>query len=287
MKIIVGKYSGFCNGVKNTVNKAFEELKNSNSKIYSIGEIVHNEVVVNELKEKGLIVCNSIDEIPDNSKMIIRAHGEKIDIYEEAKRKNIQLIDLTCGKVKLIHNRILNKNNCFVIIIGKKNHPETIAHKSYSKFSYVVESFSDIACTYEKYLTSGIKDVYVIAQTTFNGDLFDQLVEEIKSVFPNDILIDKTICNTTSIRQNETKEIASKSCKMIIIGGINSSNTKELEVIARNYCKHVYLIQTKDDLDSNLFDENDVVGIMAGASTPESIINDVIDYLQKIKKNIQ
>ena len=281
MEIILGKYSGFCNGVKYTVDKA-REILNGNETIYSLGDIVHNEVVIDELKKKGLIVKKVIDEIPNNSKVIIRAHGESIDVYKKAKDKNIKLIDLTCGKVKLIHNKILNKENSYVIIIGKANHPETIAHKSYSDTSFVIERFNDINEAYNNYLNSGKKLVYIVAQTTFNSDLFDELVNKIKEVFSTVIEVDKTICNATSIRQEETKEIAKVVNKMIIIGGKNSSNTKELEMVAKNYCSKCYLIQTKDDLNEEMFNYSDKVGITAGASTPEIVINDVVNYIESI-----
>ena len=279
MEIIVGKYSGFCNGVKNTVNKTIEELNNNS--IYSLGDIVHNEVVINDLKEKGLMVKDSIDDIPNDSKVIIRAHGESIDVYQKAKEKNIKLIDLTCGRVKLIHNKILSKKNSFVIIIGKKNHPETIAHKSYSKNSYVIENLDDINGVYDSYLTSGKESVYVVAQTTYNSELFDKIVNKLKEIFSN-IEIDKTICNATSIRQNETMEIAKYSDKVIVIGGKNSSNTKELEMVAKKYCDNVYLVQTVYDLDKDMFDKDDVVGVVAGASTPDNLIQEVVKFLENI-----
>lgn len=281
MEIIVGKYSGFCNGAKNAVNKTREAL--NNNKYYSVGDIVHNEEVINDLKDKGLTVCDSIDDIPDNSRVIVRAHGEKIEFYRLAKKKNLEILDLTCGRVKLVHNKILTKKNNYVIIIGKKNHPETIAHKSYSDNSCVVENYSDINNSYKEFLDSGKNDVYIVAQTTFNGDLFDELVEEIKKIFVNaNISIDKTICNATSIRQAEAKEIASQVDKMIVIGGKNSSNTRELAVEASKYCKNVYLISTKNELVNTMFNEDDIVGITAGASTPDESINDVIAYLESL-----
>ncbi len=281
MEIIVGKYSGFCNGAKNAVNKTIEELNGDS--FFSTGDIVHNEEVIKELKERGLIVKDDISLIPDNSKVIIRAHGEGIEFYKEAKKKNLHLVDLTCGRVKLVHNKILSKKNSFVIIIGKKNHPETIAHKSYSENSFVIESIDDINEAYKGYLNSGKKDVYIVAQTTFNNDLFEKIVEEIKKVFVNvEIMVDKTICNATSIRQQEAREIASNVDKMIVIGGKNSSNTKELAIEASKCCKVVYLISTKDELSIDMFDKSDVVGITAGASTPEKSIKDVVEYLESL-----
>lgn len=279
MEIIIGKYAGFCNGAKNAVIKTNEVLNGSD--IYSIGEIVHNEEVVKYLKNKGLIVMNSIKDIPNNAKLIVRAHGEGIELYQEAKKRNINIVDLTCGRVKLIHNKILSKKDSFILIIGKKNHPETIAHKTYSKTSYVIENESDIEEAYTKYLSSGKDRVYVVAQTTFNTELFNELVNKIKITFGN-IEVENTICNATNIRQQEARKIASQVDKMIVIGGKNSSNTEELAKEAGKYCSVVYLIQTKDDINKDMFNKDDVVGITAGASTPNSSINDVVDYLESI-----
>lgn len=280
MEIIIGKFAGFCNGAKNAVDKTNEALNGKN--LYSVGEIIHNEEVVKYLKKRGLIVKENINEIPDDSKVIIRAHGETIDFYKEAKKKNLNIVDLTCNKVKLIHDKILENKDKFIIIIGKKNHPEVIAHKTYSNTCFVIESFDDIIDAYKAYLSSNKNLVYVVSQTTFNSELFDELTNKIKEVFNIDILIDKTICNATAIRQKEAREIASRVDKMIVVGGKNSSNTKELAKEAEKYCKKVYLIVTKDELNKDMFNKDDIVGITAGASTPDTSINDVIVYLESL-----
>ncbi len=285
MNIIVGNYSGFCNGVKYTVTKTKEELDKYKS-LYSLGEIVHNEEVVNDLKQRGLIVKDSINDIPNDAIVIIRAHGEPLKTYEIAKKKNIQLIDLTCGKVKVIHNKILNKKkDFFILIIGKKDHPETIAHHSYSDNSYVIEDISDIDESYRMFKKSKLNGVYIVAQTTFNNLKFDEIISKIKDVYKNvELQVDNTICNTTALRQEEVNKISKEVNKMIIIGGKNSSNTKELVVVAKEHCNDVYLIQTCDDLDKNWFNDDDIVGITAGASTPKEIIDDVVNYLKTIYK---
>lgn len=286
MEIIVGKYSGFCNGAKNAVNKTIEVLNGDN--FYSIGDIVHNEEVINELKRRGLIVKESIDDIPNKAKVVIRAHGEGMGFYQIAKKKNFDVIDLTCGRVKIIHNKILSKKNNFVIIIGKKNHPETIAHKSYSDFSYVIEDPNDIIKAYQTFLASGKEKIYIVAQTTFNETLFNTIVTEIKKVFNAvDIEVDKTICNATQIRQAEARAIASQVDKMIVIGGKNSSNTRELAIEAGKCCKIVYLIQTKEDLNEDMFNKDDIIGITAGASTPYNSIQEVVNYLSNLYKYIK
>ena len=283
MEIIVGKFAGFCNGAKNAVVKTNETLNGDS--VYSVGDIIHNEEVVKYLKDRGLIVKESITEIPDNSKTIIRAHGETLKFYEEAKKKNLTIVDLTCDKVKLIHDKISENKDKFIIIIGKKTHPEVIAHKTYSNSCFVIESFDDITDVYKAYLSSNKNLVYVVSQTTFNSELFDELICKIKEVFNANILVDKTICNATAIRQKEAREIASKVDKMIVIGGKNSSNTKELATEASKYCKEVYLIVNKDELTKDMFNKDDVVGITAGASTPKESIDDVIVYLESIYNN--
>ncbi len=288
MEIIVGKYSGFCNGVKKCVLSTLEELKKDNH-IYSLGDVVHNEDVIEKLKKEGLVVINNVDKIPDYSKVIIRAHGESLSTYKKLKEKHADIIDLTCGKVALIHAKILkHKNQNFIIIIGKKNHPETIAHHSFSENSYVIEGVDDIKDAYHNYQQSGLKSVYILAQTTFNEKLFQKLVEDINHVF-NDVVInvDNTICNATVIRQKEVENIASMVNQMIIIGGKNSSNTHELAVLAKKYCENVYLIQNYQDLNPDVFHEDDVIGIEAGASTPQSVIDDVVKYLDSIYKKVK
>ena len=279
MEIIVGKYSGFCNGVNYTINEANRLLK-EHSTIYSLGNLVHNKIVMDNLINKGLIVKNSIDEIPNQAKVIIRAHGEPVETYQKAKDKEIEIYDLTCGKVKLIHNKILQKkDDYFVIVIGKKTHPETIAHATYSDNSFVVEDDIDIKEALDKFNKSDLKKIYIVVQTTFNRDKFDWLCNEIKKNFNTEILIDDTICNATFLRQEEAKEIAKSVDKMIVIGDKNSSNTKELANVSKEYCETVYLIETVEELTKEMFSECNKVGVIAGASTPNVVINEVIDFL--------
>ncbi len=279
MEIIVGKYSGFCNGVNYTINEANRLLK-EHSTIYSLGNLVNNKIVMDNLINKGLIVKNSIDEIPNQAKVIIRAHGEPVETYQKAKDKEIEIYDLTSGKVKLIHNKILQKkDDYFVIVIGKKTHPETIAHATYSDNSFVVEDDIDIKEALDKFNKSDLKKIYIVVQTTFNRDKFDWLCNEIKKNFNTEILIDDTICNATFLRQEEAKEIAKSVDKMIVIGDKNSSNTKELANVSKEYCETVYLIETVEELTKEMFSEFNKVGVIAGASTPNVVINEVIDFL--------
>lgn len=282
MEIIVGKLSGFCNGVSNTIKRANSSLE-TYKEVYCLGEIVHNERVVKDLENKGMITINNIEEAPDNSKVIIRAHGDLKETYDKAKDKNIELIDLTCGKILIIKNKITNKkDDHFITIIGKKNHPETLGIKSFSNgYSYIVENEEDIDELLNMFNESKLNKMFIVSQTTFNSNKFDTLTNIIKHKSDKDIEIDKTICNATSDRQEETKELSSQVDKMIIVGGKHSSNTKELENISKENCKEVYLVQDVSDLDKNNFSIDDKIGIMGGASTPEIAVKEIIEFLEK------
>ena len=278
MNVIIGKTSGFCNGVSYTVKTAEEAIKNE--KIYCLGEIVHNERVINDLEKNGMITIKNIDEAPNNSKVIIRAHGELKETYDKALQKNIDILDLTCGKIKAIRVKISKRvDDHFIVIIGKKQHPESLGVLSFSgNNSLIIEDFEDIDKNIEIINGSSMNKIYIVSQTTFNADKYDKLVDYLKSLTENDIIIDKTICDATSKRQNETKELSKKVDTMIIVGGRKSSNTKELELIAKEYCSNVLLVQNKDDIKiENIIGEN--IGIMAGASTPNVVVDEIVDKL--------
>lgn len=281
MNIIIGKTSGFCNGVENTVKRAEDAL--SKEKVYCLGEIVHNERVINDLENKGMITISNIDESPNNSKVIIRAHGELKETYDKAKEKNIEIIDLTCGKIKAIRVKISKKvGNHYIIIIGKKNHPESLGVLSFSgNNSNIIEDKEDVKEVITNFNKTNLDKIYIVSQTTFNSDKFDELVNLIKKSTNKEVEVDKTICDATSKRQNETRELSKTVDTMIIVGGKKSSNTKELEIIAKEHCDNVILIQDKEDLkDNNIVGEN--IGIMAGASTPTIVVEEIINEIEKL-----
>ena len=269
------KHSGFCAGVNNAVEKTKKLLINSNEPLYCLGQIVHNETVINDLENNGLITINDITEAPNNSKVIIRAHGEPPKTYEKAKEKNIEIIDLTCAKVALIHKKIEDhKNDYYIIIIGKKIHPEIIADIGYCNDNMIViENIDDI-----KNINNESKPIYIVSQTTFSSKKFDEIVKEIKKQY-NNITIDKTICNVTELHQQEVSDLSKESTKMIIIGGKNSSNTKELYNISKNNCNETILISTPVELDKTNYNKTDIIGIAAGASTPISLVDELEEII--------
>jgi len=290
MEIILGKSSGFCFGVETAVNKAFNESLTCNN-LYCLGELVHNSQVIKILTDNGIKFISQIEDAPFDAKIIFRAHGVEKDTYIKARNKNLDIIDLTCPKVKDIHNRIIKKkDDSFILLIGKKNHPEVIGSISYKKEGTVIENFDDINSAYQIFLNSQMKKIYVLSQTTFSSLKFDELTKKIREVFQNfDIKIDKTICNTTLKRQEETNYLSKMVSKMLIIGSKNSSNTKELFLVAKNNLEDTYLIETIDDLENITFQSKDIIGVIASASTPKTSINEVINYLENIctKKRIK
>ncbi len=282
MEIIVGQTSGFCFGVENAVNGT-QKVLNDNGRVYCLGELIHNNQVIKSLEDCGMITVDNLNDVPKGEKVIFRAHGEAKKVYELAQQINLKVFDFTCPKVKAIHIKVeREKEKSFIIIVGKKNHPEIIGTKGFAgKNSYVIECEDDILDAYMEYEKTNLGRVYVFSQTTFSSSKFDKIVEEIQvNFYEADVFVDKTICDSTENRQQETREISKKVNKMIIIGGKNSSNTKEIAKVAEENCNHVYLVQTADDLKGVEFSGQDRIGIMAGASTPQKSINQIIDFLK-------
>ena len=284
MEIIVGKLAGFCFGVNNAVTKA-EKIVKKEKEVYCVGEIVHNRQVVESLENLGMKTVENVLDVPNEHVAIFRSHGMPEDAYRQAELKRLKIYDLTCPSVKLLHEKVSkNKDKFFIILVGKKNHPENIGTISFAgENSFILEDVDDILECYQKYEKSGLKDVYVLFQTTFSMNKADIISEEIKHEFYEaDVIIDNTICNATEQRQKEVKEVAQNVDKMIIVGGKNSSNTLKLVQISKEFCRFVYHVETEEELDLKLFEKSDKVGIMAGASTPKVSIENVRIFLNNI-----
>lgn len=280
MNIIVCENAGFCFGVRNAVNNTIDELKND-KKIYCLGELVHNKQVTYELKTKGVIFINSIEEA--KGKTIIRAHGVPLNVYEKAKKMEIELKDLTCPKVLAIHKLAIKYKNedYYIFLVGQKEHPETIGTISFCGDNCsIIENTEDIEKEIEKYKKSNLKRAVILAQTTISSIVFNNIVDKIKEYIEN-IEIKNTICTATKIRQKETENIAKQVDCMVIIGGKHSSNTTKLYDIAKKNCKNVIFVENKNDLEIEKIRQWEDIGIMAGASTPEKSIKEIVDILRK------
>lgn len=282
--IEIGRFAGFCGGVFNSVKNTEKELKNYD-KLYCLGELVHNRQVVSSLEEKGLITIEDLDKLEDGSNVIIRAHGVSKKIYEKAKNKNINLIDLTCPKVLKIHEQVkeYRDKNYFIILIGTKTHPEVIGTISFcGENSIVVENTEELDEIIEVINNNSFKEIVVFAQTTFKESLFKEMVDYLKNNIKKNIIVEKTICDATHLRQEECKKMTKEKDCMIIIGGRNSSNTKKLYEVSSEYCKNTYIIETVEDLNIEEVSKFNNIGIMAGASTPKESIEDVKEMLENI-----
>lgn len=284
MEIIVGKNAGFCYGVKNAVDNATKELEN-NENVCCLGEIVHNSKVVKDLEEKGMKFIDNLSENTDKSKTIIRAHGVPKYIYEEAEKNGIELVDLTCPKVLKIHKIVSEyaDKDYFIFLVGNKVHPETLGTASFcGENSCVIEIEEDIDNAIDKLNKSNKKNLLVVVQTTFSMEKFNKYIEHIKSNIGDNINLEviNTICNATKIRQEETEEMSKLVDFMIIIGGKNSSNTKKLYEISCKNCEKVICIEDKSEINLTELDGVNKVGVMAGASTPQKSVDEVVELLK-------
>ena len=278
MKIIIGKTSGFCYGVKRAVEGSLEQVKEK-KEIYCLGELVHNEQVISDLESKGMKFINDINEV-NNTEVIIRAHGVKKEVYEIAKKRNIKLIDYTCPNVLKIHDiaREYRDKGYFIVLVGKKTHPENIGTSSHCGENYfVIENENDVDEAIKKIEQSNLKDLLVIVQTTFSEKNFESIEKQIKEkINPTiNLVVKNTICASTSQRQKETEEISKQVEFMIIIGGKNSSNTQKLYEIAKNNCENAILIQNPNEINLEEIKKYNKIGVMAGASTPNKNIEEV------------
>lgn len=285
MEVIVGKTAGFCYGVKNAVEKSIEELKKEEH-ICCLGEIVHNSKVVKKLESMGINFIENLEENKEQVKTIIRAHGVSKKIYKQAAKKGIELIDLTCPNVLKIHKTVdeYQKNGYYIFLIGNKEHPETLGTAGFcgNKF-LVIEQKEDIEQACQVLKKSEFKKLAIVVQTTFSLEKFEKFTLIIKEKLLSqleDLKIINTICNATKLRQDETEKLSKQVDYMIIIGGKNSSNTKKLYEIASKNCKNTVCIEDKSELNLEQILLGNIVGVMAGASTPKESIDEVVNLLK-------
>lgn len=280
MEIYLGKTAGFCTGIKHAIKNTNEALKKYD-KIDCLGDLLHNNQVLDKLKSKGLNIIDKIDDA--RNRVIIRAHGVTKDIYNIAQKNNIKLLDCTCPKVLKIHELAekLSKKNNYVVIIGEKNHPETLGTFSFVKDGEIIEDLEELKTRIEDLNKKEYIDV--ITQTTCNLKKFEEIEKYLKENIKTKIKIYNRICNATELRQKETEKISKEVDFMIIIGGPKSSNTYKLYEISKKNCKNAIKIETVKELYNMNFENINKVGVMAGASTPDESINDVVNYLKERK----
>lgn len=281
MNIIVSKHSGFCFGVKRAVDMVLEEAGQNNGCVYTLGPIIHNSFVVDELAAKGVAAIDSVSDI-ENGVLVIRSHGVGEEVYRQAEEKGLRIVDATCPYVKKIH-RLVNEysgKGYTTVIIGKAEHPEVTGIKGWAlSDTYVAYDSGEIENIPFEHISGRI---CVVAQTTADAAHFADMVNIIKEKAP-DALVFNTICSATAQRQAAAEELASKSDMMVVIGDKKSSNTKRLYELCKKHCNNTFAVQSAADV-INISDGIKNVGIVAGASTPDRVIKEVIERMTEEQK---
>ena len=275
MEVKVAKTAGFCFGVQRAVDKVYELIGSCPDRLFTLGPIIHNEEVVNDLEKKGVRVASEDDlrTLPEGSTVVIRSHGVGKKVYDHLEEYGLSYVDVTCPFVLKIH-RIVEKESragAHIVIIGDPDHPEVVGICGWCMGPYTVIRTEQDALDF---VFPADKSICIVSQTTFNYNKFKDLVEILfKKGY--DIKCVNTICNATEERQSEARKIAALVDAMIVIGGRSSSNTQKLYEISKKECRSTYYIQTIKDLDLSVLYGLSRVGITAGASTPNNIIEEV------------
>lgn len=278
MEIKIAKTAGFCFGVKRAVDMAFSNADKKNT--YTYGPIIHNEFVTDALKEKGVHVLDTLDH-KEVQTLIIRSHGVSPDVYKWGEEKQVEMIDATCPYVKKIHRLVAKYSDkgYHIIIAGNAQHPEIKGIKGWVKSNcYIAKDASEL----KQMQLSKDKRYLLVAQTTYKKELVDEMEAYLKGA---DIYFESihTICNATRERQDEVKKLASEVECMLVLGSPSSANTKKLFEISKEYCKASYCIQSEAELNKEMLEGHHSVGITAGASTPQIIIERVVEKIKQLE----
>ena len=276
MKIIIAKDAGYCFGVRDAVDLAYD-IADKKGSVYMLGDIVHNEKVVHDLDSAGAKVVNSLDDIPEDSTVLFRAHGTKNDIWDDARLKSLNIKDATCPLVHEIHKEVkkLAKDGRQIIVIGDHGHDEVIAIADQAPGTIIISSPEE-AENLKKYKKAGI-----VSQSTQTLENVQEIINILMTkIF--DLHFVNTICYPTKRNQEQIKELASIVSVMIIIGSFTSANSKRLTMLSSNINNNTYQVSDCSELDEKWFKGCNSVGISAGASTPDYLIHKIRDKIEKI-----
>lgn len=270
MEVILAKHSGFCKGVQRAVDTAMN-IPPENT--YVLGEIIHNEQVVKSIEERGIKIVYNLNEVPNGATVIFRSHGAPLCYYEMCKERDVKIVDCTCSFVRRTQNIVreqYEKGN-HVVIIGEAAHPEVVGLLGWCDNSATVISDEN----YDLSFLKG-KNLAVVSQTTFSIEKFEKIIKNIKNLCEKTVAVFKTICYTTNDRQIEAEQLAKRCEAMIVIGGLNSSNTNKLYDICRQHCGNVFRLSQSADLNYTKIKNFKSVGIVSGASTPNAQNREVL-----------
>ena len=278
MNVILGKYAGFCFGVKRAVDGVLELVKKGET-VYTIGELIHNHTVLERLEACGVSCVDSPSEIPEGGHAVIRSHGVQPEFYDILNERHIKYTDLTCPFVARIHSRVFAARSKYdaVIIVGRQEHPEVVGIKGWAGEKGIVISDPDQLDGFSA------ENALVVAQTTITREQLDLVFEAVSHKCKCAELF-MSICETTRKRQEEAFRLAKISDAVIVVGDRKSSNTAKLSKIASNYCKNVKYIESADELLLENYLNYDIISIVAGASTPDWIIREVQKHMSELEK---
>ena len=281
MQVIIAKHSGFCSGVKKAVETAMS-VSPENTFVY--GEIIHNREVVSEITKRGLITVDDVSDVPDGATLLIRSHGAEKSVYEECEKRNIRLLDCTCAFVKKSRDIVkrASSEGKTIVITGSREHPEIRGLVGWATgevfvFASAEEDFGDLHG----------KEIVLISQTTFSEKSFSKIAENIQKVRPKTVEIFPTICYTTICRQREAKELSRICDAVLVIGGLNSSNTNKLAEIASANCKRVIRLRGADDFEYEKIKGCKKVAVIVGASTPDWQTREVLCKMEGNSTEVQ
>lgn len=284
-EVKLAKYAGFCYGVKRAVETVKKiKAENPDKNISVLGELIHNTHVINELEKLGIKTLTEIPELGDGI-CVVRSHGESPEVFEKIKQAGFEPVDLTCPDVKKVQQKAIElaKDGYFVVIVGKSEHPEVIAIKANAQLytdKVVVAASIEQLEPYKAEIKSHRK-VGVVVQTTQRITTLNSIVEYLTSI-SKELHIANTICASTAMRQAEAKELAQDSDLVIVVGSKKSANTTHLAEILKDITNTIH-IENEDELDnySDLINSSHKISVTAGASTPQDIIENVLNKLRK------
>ena len=287
-EITIAKYAGFCYGVKRAV-ESVNKLKSQNpdKKIYILGELIHNSQVIGELENSGIHTVEEIPQTNDCGICVIRTHGQTPQTFKAIENAGLEVFDLTCPDVKKVQQKAVKlvKEGYYLVIVGKEEHPEVTAIKANAQqfgSNIIVAENTEQIKPYEKELKEH-KKIGIVVQTTQMLSTLNPVVEYLTSI-SKELHIANTICPSTSLRQNEAQQMAKENDLMIVVGSKNSANTTHLAQITNKITTTIHIESAAElDLYKDTIEKCKKIGITAGASTPQSLIENVLNYLSEVK----
>jgi len=279
VRIELAKSAGFCWGVKRAVNIAVKAVEEAGGRALCLGELIHNRREIERLRSLGIEFVEDMEDLKEGDTVIIRSHGVSPKVLEFLKGRGVKVVDATCPFVKDVHEKAtrLEKEGYPILILGNPNHPEVIGIAGHVKNPMIINRLEDL----EK--LPNMKKLGVVCQTTLNLSFFKEAIS-ILSLKVKDLKVYNTICNATSIRQKETRELARRVDVMLVVGGKNSSNTTKLFQIAKEVNPKTYHVESGEDVEPDWFLDAEVVGITAGASTPQWVIDEIVNRILHLEK---